>query len=667
MPLIQQATTIAAQDWITVHEAAQMTNQSLRAWQLKAQKLFHQNKAMRGAPPGGRGRPCWYVARTADPALSKCPDATTRAERLKTSLLEDHSSTSVDRAYRRFYWVQQWRAECARPRNRGETERTIAAAVARRAKQVEGDEFKISARSLSMWWSRMREVDKDGKVKGVAGLVDKYRRADVAARSSEAVEYFYSLFHTRSQHTIVTCHEATVLKSVEESWSWPASYRATVKWLHENDDLASTCLMRDGPSVYSKRFMEHIERDHDSIPPAHTYVLDHTQCDFWISHRHKNIRPWLTTIMDLRSRKLVGWHVGATPNQDGILSAMRMAFRDHAIPQRVHVDRGKDFTSQLLTGCTKTQQRKLRSKYGPNWREQAQHSIEVQFGGILGELGITIIMAIPYAPQSKAVMERWYRRFQDQFSRTMPTFCGNNPKSRPEALEVLIDDAHQYPIERTRELIAEYMELYNGSYHGGIAATPDKVWSTADTLRRASDRELLSLMHTRGVYKVGKNGVRVSIRSHSVTYGRSSAKLLRLKGRPVIITVDPSRCEHAYAFTLQKPRRFIARLDANDRLPSDCTIAELSDAIHAVEKRRKVMRKARSEMPNRMRNANAEVRAMRARQLDEVRQRATGTDHAQPNVQIVHSGFEPSSIDVQPVIEDTVSTAISPDDLEDLL
>ena len=190
------------------------------------------------------------------------------------------------------------------------------------------------------------------------GLIDRRGNAtpsssSPAGRSAEAVDYFYTLYHTQSRHTIRTCHATTLRKAGRQGWAWPASYSATRKWLATHDHVALSYLMRQGKDAFARRYLPHLKVDYRPLQPGEMYVADHTQCDFWIKDHGKQLRPWLTAIADCRSRCVVGWNLGVSPHQDAILSDMRMAFRDWAIPSVMRIDNGKDFCSELVTGVTK--------------------------------------------------------------------------------------------------------------------------------------------------------------------------------------------------------------------------------------------------------------------------------------------------------------------------
>lgn len=89
------------------------------------------------------------------------------------------------------------RSEC-----RGLAERIVA-----EAGRVEGEDFKISARSLTRWWRCYNRLGEDGQIRAVEGLIDggpatEERNNDRATRSPESVGHFYDLYHTQNRLSV---------------------------------------------------------------------------------------------------------------------------------------------------------------------------------------------------------------------------------------------------------------------------------------------------------------------------------------------------------------------------------------------------------------------------------------------------------------------------------
>ena len=673
-------------DWLTVEQAAELTGEPVRTWQWRARaEAAEATRAGRRAlackaPAAGSTRLVWYLHRRYAPGLSRTPTTDTRDERGRPSLLARYPQHQVELAYRKNHWLQAWLKAKRLP---GETDRTRAERIVRAAKQAEGAAFPISFRSLQAWRAAYQRMGPDRQILGVEGLID--RRAVGASetddeergrRDPKAVEFFYGLYHTQSRQSVTVCHEVTRDAAEREGWAWPASTSATVKWLNKHDNLALTCLMRDGPDTWCRKYMPHLEVDYTLIEPGELYQTDHHQCDFWVEHDGKQLRPWLTAVQDARSRCIVGWHLGPSPHQDAIIAAYLMAFRDWAISAALRIDNGRDFASELLAGVTKAQRDQLRRKYGPDWRKVLERDadlvacVDARFKGIVAELGTELVYAIPYAPWSKGQTERWFGTFEARCGKTFATYCGNSSLRRPECLEVirrgytkeqkrrlrkkhgkawkreavlrLVDPESVPTMEQAREAVANYIEEYHHSNHSAAdlaGLTPLQCWNTAKSLRRAGEAELLFMMQARGLYKVGANGVRLKVGSETVGYGAACPALYRYAGRDVCITLDPNDLSCCHAFAADRSR-YIGRLSANDRISPRATVDDLREASAKVGRRRKIMHEAQRTAPRRTRTAVAELTAPARAKAAE--RRATGTDGrtASPRAVPIATGFE---------------------------
>ena len=669
-------------DWLPIAEAAELTGQPLRTLRWQAQSQWAPRQLARLQPPrSGRGKPTWWVHRRVDARLSRYSDRRTRDQRVRSSLIERYPEAHVARAYRKSHWLQAWRKACSTPRLAGQTEKTIARRIVDDARRLEPDGFRVSVRSLQSWWAAYNALNGDGAIAGLEALVDGYvnpgGRDGPPPRSAEAVESFYELYRTQGRLSVKVCHDATVREARRHGWSWPSGYSATARWLRENDDLSLTCLLRDGPDRWARRYLPHREIDYTTIEPGSFYVCDHTQCDFWVTHRGAQIRPWLTAILDCRSRCIVGWHLGPTPHQDAILSAMRMAYRDWAIPERMRIDNGKDFTSKLLTGITKRERDQLRREYGRDWHKALQRDTDLvtctdtRWLGITGELGIELIYAIPYSPWSKGQVERWFGTFHGQCGKTFATYCGNSTLTRPDCLEEirrgytkdqkralrkrhgkdwkriavlrLVDESAVPTLEEARAAVGEYLELYHRSAHRGAGmggATPLAVWHTAAHLRRAVENDLLFLMDVRGLYRVGANGVHLKVGPAALGYGQKSTPLKHWIARDVLIAMDINDISQCWALDPDQ-RTLITRLEANEYVAPYTSADDAREAIAETKREQSVMHKAQRAAPRQMRTATQRMRHFRQERLAELK--ATGTDDhtaSPPAIVPVPTGFE---------------------------
>lgn len=679
-------------EWLSVDEAAEVTGDSVRTWRWRAKKE-HDTARREGRDSlamkrkDGADKAGWHVARSIDRRLTVVPVGAS-PEELRPMLLGRYPGHAVDLAYRRLHWLTEWRKRCDRCSDTRETDKTLAASVVAEAQSVEGRSVLISVRSLRRWHQVVNRVGSGGQRAGVEALIDRRMATTVAdsdgthTRNPAAVEYFYDVYRTENKLAAQLCHDATCREARRNGWQWPSSYTATTRWLRDHDDVSLSFLMRFGKDRWASKFLAHIETDEDAIVPGELFVCDHHECDFWVTYKDKQIRPWMSAVQDRRSRCIVGWHIGPAPHTDAIVASLRTAFRDWSIPRVMRVDNGKDYTSKMVTGVTKAQRDRLRKMFGRHWKRalirnaRQTEPIDSRWLGITGELEIELIYAIPYSPWSKGTLERWFGTFEGQHGKTYVTYCGNSTVNRPECLAEIrsgytpaerkrlqkrhgddwrrhamlkfIDQRDIPTLEEARKRVGEYIELYHLSEHRGEGmhgSTPLAVWRSATSLRRAVENDLMCLMDVRGVYRVTANGVRVTIGSAPITYGKGSAALKKHVGRDVLVMVDPDDISHCWAFTPDRDkRRPIGRLEANERIAPATCADDAREAIAEQMRERSVMHKARRTSAKHTRTMAQRMNEHGRAQLEE--RRRTGTDdrdEGAPRIVPVPTGFEGAS------------------------
>lgn len=433
-------------DFVTVGTASRLTGLSIRAWRSRAVNEVGQAKrdgarpmARKSANPSGIGRSTWWVHRSLHLKLTPFPDRDRRLERTRDPLAIQHPQHVVDKAMRRNHWLKRWRDLCKSNRDPNTTERDLADRIVEEARRVETG-FKISLRSLDRWWKEYRRLGDDGQVCGVSGLVDRYGREREVTRAPAAVEWLYDLYRTENKLSVRTCHEVTLRESKRQGWAWPASYTATVAWLKRTDDLSLTFLHRRGKEAWAHRYLPWIHQDLSKLEPGEMFNADHHQMDYFCTYKNRQIRPWLTAVQDMRSRMIVGWHLGPTPHSDAIIASLRNAFRDYAVPRVLKIDNGKDYCARNVVGVSKSERHRLRRALGPDWMatlrrgEQVVDCVDTRYLGLTGELGIEITWALPYSPQSKMI-ERFFGRLTEQHAKTHAAYCGNSTLLKPECLD----------------------------------------------------------------------------------------------------------------------------------------------------------------------------------------------------------------------------------------
>jgi len=272
------------------------------------------------------------------------------------------------------------------------------------------------------------------------------------------------------------------------------------------------CLSREGADAYKRKFGPVTRRDLNSLPVDAWWCIDHRQFDLLVyeDERHERMfRPWLTAIMDLRSRYFVGWSIGQIPNSTSISLALKNAIaqettEDHVrgfLPRNLYMDDGKDYRSAYLHGKTW------------KWQDLGRVEASEEVKGVLHHLGITPVHALPYSPQSKPI-EPNFRWIPFREERRLPGWTGNSEQRRPEKLggEILRQELLTLP-----ELISQFpawLSDHHHHEHSGIGCTPAEARAAAGIQPVEIDRKAFWLLlmkskpltvHRDGVRPLGQN------------------------------------------------------------------------------------------------------------------------------------------------------------------
>jgi len=155
---------------------------------------------------------------------------------------------------------------------------------------------------------------------------------------------------------------------------------------------------REGMLTLRSR-LPYVTRTTDDMWPATVYTADGKTFDAEIEDpvSHNAIRPEITTVMDIVTRKVVGISLGRSENQKSVAEALRRSCVTHGICAIFYVDRG------------------------PGYRNEA---MDADVSGLMGRLGITKAHALPYGSQAKGRIERIQHTIWDTLAKRLPTYIG---------------------------------------------------------------------------------------------------------------------------------------------------------------------------------------------------------------------------------------------------
>ena len=176
-------------------------------------------------------------------------------------------------------------------------------------------------------------------------------------------------------------------------------------------------LMREGCKSLQDKVLPYIQRDLSKIEVGQILVADGKRLNFLVINPFtgRPARAVLVGFLDWKSGYLVGYEIMLEENTQCIASALRMAIINlDMIPEIVYQDNGKAFKAKYFSNSASFE--------------------EAGFNGIYQNLGIKPVYARSYNAKSK-VIERFFREFQEEFEKLLPTYIGSNIENKPAHLK----------------------------------------------------------------------------------------------------------------------------------------------------------------------------------------------------------------------------------------
>lgn len=361
--------------------------------------------------------------------------------------------------------VEGWRQICADYAAMGMHRRRATASYLRANPD-------LSERTLQRWSAAL---DADGP----AGLVD--RRAVNCPPSAqglcspEAWSFFLELYLDIRRPTVAACWQMTRLMASKNAWTWPSlrSVQRRVAGL----SAFETDYHRLGQREWARRHEPKIHRDFSAYRSGQTWCADFREADVFCRKSDADpaiCRPLLSGFRDMRSRVVVGRHIGLRECQDTVLLALRCGIERYGPPAELLIDNGKPYRARGVSGGRGSAVRLIDD--------------EDYVRSVLGGLMILPHFATPYGPNSKPI-EGWFAVMGDQFDRTFATYCGG---AKDDLFKSASRLAHDRP--ELAPTVAEYaakfdrwLDAYHATpNHGDDLAgmTPAEAWATFDPIAR---------------------------------------------------------------------------------------------------------------------------------------------------------------------------------------
>ena len=412
----------------------------------------------------------------------------------------------------------------------------------------------ITKSQLFSWQRKYKSGD-------IANLVDKrggHNRGQVTI-PPDAWEYFNSLYMTLQKRSIQRCWELT--KREFPDIPTVSTFERKVKTIPKLAKIR----WRDGEKAFNDATPSML-RSREDIDSNDIWFSDHHEIDVAvINNRGKVFRPWLTVFFDARSDKVISFIVrDKSADATVIKQSLRLGMEKHGVPKELYFDNGKDYREK-------------------SFNKDFPLSISRQ-------LGIGQIYAEPYHGQAKTV-ERFFRTFEDRFSKFIPTYLGKDAKQRPENMRVPFDKLKDKTptMEQFLEAMTNFITEYNNTPSKGAdmnGKCPEQVYyENLHVKNDVRDKSILRILcGTFDERVVQKNGVQYQGRFYYHT------ELLSHQGEKVIINADPYNMDELNIFDADM--RAICKAPAKVRTPFRHTTQEqIREAKKEIKEARKMVQK----------------------------------------------------------------------------
>jgi putative transposase len=333
------------------------------------------------------------------------------------------------------------------------------------------DAASVPLRTAQRWLARYRRD-------GLAGLA-RPRRSDAGARHSpdDLVTVIEGMGLKRPRLSAAAIHRR--VRDVAAAQGWRAPSYGTVYAILSSLDPAMVTLAQEGPAAYRDRY-ELIHRHRAEAPNA-LWQADHTLLDILVlDEGGKQVRPWLTTVVDDHSRAIAGYMVflGAPCVLNTCLALRHAIWRkaDPAwpvcgVPDMLYVDHGSDFTSRHLDR-------------------------------VAADLRFQVVYSAVGRPQGRGKVERLFGTINTELLPELPGHLVNGKAASTPTLSLAQLD---------REVGAFITGTYHARIHGEIGETPLDAWRGEGFLPRLPDSledlDLLLILHAEP-RRVRRDGVR---------------------------------------------------------------------------------------------------------------------------------------------------------------
>lgn len=234
-----------------------------------------------------------------------------------------------------------------------------------------------------------------------------------------------------------------------------------------------------------KNIQPFVRRDFSLLLPNDIWTADGHTFDAEVQHplHGRPFRPEITTILDVATRKAMGWSVDLAESSLAVVDALRYGVERHGIPAIFYVDNGSGYDNAMM-------------------KDEAT--------GLLGRIGTSISHSLPYNSQARGVIERSHQTIWVQAAKQLPSYMGAamDREARLQQFKLTRQALKKggamplMPWDLFVQFVEEKVAEYNARPHRTLkGVSPDLCWRSHEAKGFVNDRiteaELTTLFRPR--------------------------------------------------------------------------------------------------------------------------------------------------------------------------
>ena len=308
----------------------------------------------------------------------------------------------------------------------------------------------VSRRSVFDWVKTVEDAEQH-KINVISVLAPKARRSDIPVWAMDLLK----LWAQPQKPTLAAVLE--LLPNYLKADVPCPTYNQAYRFIKEKMGNVEAQRGRMGNREL-KNLQPFIRRD-TALLPTDVYTADGHCFDAEVAHpaHGKPFRPEITGIIDVASRRYVGWSVSLAESSWCVLDAIRMAAVECGIPALFYVDRGSGYDNDML---------------------------KAENRGVMARLNSEVTHALPYNSQAKGGIERSHKTLWVKAAKRLPTYIGKDmdTEAKNKAFKVTRKDIAEFGQSKLLMswpdflvFAAQVVADYNNKPHSSLKRITDPV------------------------------------------------------------------------------------------------------------------------------------------------------------------------------------------------